>query len=77
MEDLINVSLEGGPESIPRTVSVERSKFQDGKLKIEHLGGYEHFERTVSGQDSDHGSAHPDGALPEIFRWTLRTKIAE
>ncbi|MDN3357931.1 DUF5988 family protein [Actinomadura sp. DC4] len=75
MEELINVSLEGGPESIPRTVSVERSKFQDGKLKIEHLGGYEHFERAVSGEGGVSGG--PDGALPEIFRWTLRTKIAE
>jgi hypothetical protein len=73
MEELINVSLQGGPESIPRTVSVERSKLQDGKLKIEYLGGYEHFERAVS----DGGRADPDGAPPEIFRWTLRTKIAE
>jgi hypothetical protein len=77
MEELISVSLQGGPESIPRTVSVERSKLEDGKLKIEHLGGYEHFERTISGQDSDGRLGDPDGTLPEIFRWTLRTKIAE
>jgi hypothetical protein len=77
MEELINVSLQGGPESIPRTVSVERSKFEDGKLKIEHLGGYEHFERAVAGQDVDGGSEDPDGVTVEIFRWTLRTKIAE
>ena len=77
MEDLISVSLQGGPESIPRTVSVERSKLQDGKLKIEYLGGYEHFERTLSGPGPVGGHGGPDGALPEIFRWTLRTKIAE
>lgn len=76
MEELINVSLQGGPESIPRTVRVERSKLQDGKLKIEHLGGYEHFERSASDRDPDGGHYQPDG-LSEIFRWTLRTKIAE
>jgi hypothetical protein len=68
MDELISVSLQGGPDSIPRTVHVERSKLQDGKLKIEHLGGYEHFERAA---DRD-----PDAGLSEIFRWTLRTKIA-
>jgi hypothetical protein len=68
MEELVNVSLQGGPASIPRTVRVEKSKLQDGKLKIEHLGGYEHFERADVGKG---------GARLEIFHWTLRTKIAE
>jgi len=66
MDELISVSLHGGPDSIPRMVRVEKTKLQDGKLKIEHLGGYEHFER-----------ADPDAGQPETFRWTLRTKIAE
>jgi hypothetical protein len=51
-------------------VRVEGSKLHDGKLKIEHLGGYEHFERAASDLD-------PDAGPPETFRWTLRTKIAE
>jgi hypothetical protein len=76
MDELTSVSLQGGPDSIPRTVRVERSKLQDGKLKIEHLGGYEHFERTASERDPEGGHHDSDGRS-EIFRWTLRTKIAE
>lgn len=77
MDDLISVSLQGGPDAIPRTVRVERSKVADGKLKIEHLGGYEHFERA--GDRPGHGDVLPDGAagLDGIYQWTLRTKIAE
>ena len=77
MDGLISVSLQGGPDEIPRTVRVERSKLQDGTLKIEHLGGYEHFERTVSGRDPDGGLADPNTGSPETFRWTLRAKVAE
>ena len=77
VDELISVSLQGGPEAIPRTVQVERSKLQDGKLKIEHLGGYEHFERTVAGHDPDGALHDTDTTLLEIFQWTLRTKIAE
>jgi hypothetical protein len=76
MDELINVSLQGGPEAIPRTVQVEKSKLEDGKLKIEHLGGYEHFERAALDHGPD-GKRNPDTGLEEIFRWTLRTKIAE
>lgn len=77
MDDLISVSLQGGPDAIPRTVQVERSKLADGKLKIEHLGGYEHFERTDSGHGTGDRAPSGDTRLEEIFRWTLRTKIAE
>lgn len=70
MEELVSVSLQGGPQSIPRTVRIERSKLQDGKIKIEHLGGYEHFERTGTIDDARDGT-------PEVYEWTLRTKIAE
>lgn len=77
MDDLISVSLQGGPDAIPRTVQVERSKLADGKLKIEHLGGYEHFERADSGLGPGDGPLDGGSRLEEIFRWTLRTKIAE
>jgi hypothetical protein len=41
----------------------------DQKIKILHHGGYEHFER-VSPSDED--------IAPQIiFRWTMRTKVAE
>ena len=74
MEELINVSLQGGPEAIPRTLTIERSRLRDGKLKIEHLGGYEHFEREAMDPNGAYGDV--DG-LSETYRWTLRTKIAE
>jgi Family of unknown function (DUF5988) len=77
MDDLISVSLQGGPEAIPRTVRVERSKLADGKLKIEHLAGYEHFERADPGHDHGDGTHDAAAGPAEIFRWTLRTKIAE
>ncbi|MEV0408064.1 DUF5988 family protein [Actinoallomurus sp. NPDC050550] len=70
MEEVISVSLQGGPPSIPSRVRIEKSQLLDGKLKIERLGGYEHFERT--------GGLHEDGDdILEIYRWTQRTKIAE
>jgi Family of unknown function (DUF5988) len=70
MDELVSVSLQGGPPSLPRSVRVERSKLRDGKIKIEHLGGYEHFERTDGVQNSNERPA-------EVYAWTLRTKIAE
>lgn len=77
MDELINVSLQGGPEAIPRTVQVEKSRLEDGKLKIEHLGGYEHFERAASGDRPDDAHTAGSALMEEVFRWTLRTKIAE
>jgi hypothetical protein len=74
VEELINVSLQGGPEALPRSLAVERSRLRDGKLKIQHLGGYEHFEREPLDPDGAYDDV--DG-LSEIYRWTLRTKIAE
>jgi hypothetical protein len=70
MDELVSVSLQGGPPSLPRSVRIESSKLQDGKIKIEHLGGYEHFERTDGVQNTDDRTS-------EVYAWTLRTKIAE
>jgi hypothetical protein len=77
VDELISVSLQGGPDAIPRIVQVQKSKLEDGKLKIEHLGGYEHFERTAGVPEPDSVLRDADATLPEIFQWTLRTKIAE
>jgi hypothetical protein len=49
--------LEGGPASLA----------EDGKLKIIHRGGYEHFERDPS----------TPAAEAVVYRWTGRTEIAE
>jgi Family of unknown function (DUF5988) len=61
--DVVNVVLKGGPAELPAVLSIERSKLEDGKIKIESHGGYEHFECS-------------DQKLL-VFRWTNRTKIAE
>jgi hypothetical protein len=68
--DFVPASLEGGPASIPKTSRVQQISPADRKIKILHHGGYEHFERVDA----------PDGhaSLQEIvFRWTMRTEIAE
>lgn len=70
MEEMVEVSLTGGPEAIPRAVRVERRKVRDGRLKIEHRGGYEHFECA------DGECPMKEDLLP-IFHWKFRTKIAE
>jgi hypothetical protein len=40
------------------------------KIKLPHYGGYEHFERTGwLGEDTS--------SQDLIFRWTMRTEVAE
>lgn len=73
MEDLVEVALLGGPASIPRTFRAERSKIHEGKLKIEHHGGYEHFEYIEGPRET--GNA--DNNSRPMFRWAFRTKPAE
>jgi Family of unknown function (DUF5988) len=70
VEELIDVFLLGGPPSLPRTVRVGRSVLQDGKIKIQHMGGYEHFEPADGPQELGSGTAM-------TYQWTLRTFIAE
>jgi hypothetical protein len=69
-EDLVQVTLEGGPADMAATVLVWRAAITDGCLKLEHLGGYEHFEQVASDDE-------PAGARPAMFRWRARTRIAE
>lgn len=69
-EELVEVVLEGGPGDLARTALVDRLVVRYGCLKIERLGGYEHFERIGPGD----GSASPG---PVVFRWSERTRIAE
>ncbi|GHJ33348.1 MULTISPECIES: DUF5988 family protein [Streptomyces] len=63
----IEVVLEGGPDDLPRAVRTGRSTLTTKKLKIPHRNGYEHFELVNDAAD----------ITPAIFRWTMRTKIAE
>lgn len=65
----VHAFLEGGPASIPQMSRLCLVNPDDQKIKIPHHGGYEHFER-VSMSDED--------IAPQIiFRWTMRTKVAE
>ncbi|MEU4894103.1 DUF5988 family protein [Streptomyces sp. NPDC044780] len=63
----IEVVLEGGPDDLPRAFRTGRSTLTTRKLKIQHRNGYEHFELVNESAD----------ITPAIFRWTMRTKIAE
>ncbi|BCB74371.1 hypothetical protein GCM10022251_60190 [Phytohabitans flavus] len=64
------VRLEGGPSDFPDELRTCLATNEVYKIKVEHRGGYEHFERT------DELSGLPDsGAV--VYRWTSRTRIAE
>jgi len=66
----VRAVLHGGPESIPSEKRVQLIDPLDGKIKLPHYGGYEHFERIAA--------LHTSGSSAEIvFRWTMRTEIAE
>ncbi|WP_099855255.1 DUF5988 family protein [Micromonospora zamorensis] len=64
----ISVVLEGGPADLPAALRRHSDHIEGTKIKILHLGGYEHFERI---------SEEADGSRPVVFRWTMRTRIAE
>ena len=66
----VQAVLVGGPESIPATSRVQDVCPFDEKVKLPHYGGYEHFERT--------GSLVEDTSCRQIiYRWTMRTELAE
>jgi hypothetical protein len=66
----VRAVLEGGPSSIPIASRVQIVGLQDEKIKLQHCGGYEHFERT---SELNTSAAHQDA----VFRWTTRTEMAE
>jgi hypothetical protein len=61
----ITVVLEGGPADIPADLRLCRAEAGAVRIKLEHCGGYEHFERIENGAD------------PVVFRWSMRTRMAE
>jgi hypothetical protein len=67
----VNALLEGGPADIPAAERQRRVSAGDGKVKLLHRGGYEHFECT--GELSDGQEDQPQS----IYRWVTRTCIAE
>lgn len=67
---LREVILEGGPAGLPTEARVRRVPGDCPTVKIPYLGGYEHFERPPE-------VPADDGREPVVFRWTMRTRIAE
>ncbi|WP_433532732.1 DUF5988 family protein [Micromonospora sp. CA-263727] len=68
-DGLVDVVLEGGPADLPPESRLVKAVKSDEKIKIEHHGGYEHFER-VDGVLAGNGDSI-------TYRWTTRTRIAE
>lgn len=69
-EQTVNVILEGGPFDFPETERERQIAREETRIKIAHRGGYEHFERVA-------GTPTHGDVAPVVFRWTLRTRIAE
>jgi hypothetical protein len=65
--DTVSVLLLGGPATFPDNLRRRRCPAEEAKVKVEHYGGHEHFER-------DDRTA---GQNPVVYRWTTRTRIAE
>ena len=66
--DWILAVLEGGPLSLPKASRTQLVEPLSQKIKISFCGGYEHFERTSPVRENP---AHT------VFRWTMRTAVAE
>jgi hypothetical protein len=67
-ERTVDAVLEGGPLDLPANLRRQRAVTRDRKIKVEHRGGYEHFER-------DENPGREDERV--VFRWIARTRIAE
>ncbi|WP_327318062.1 DUF5988 family protein [Streptomyces sp. NBC_01235] len=66
MSDTVKALLEGGPAGLPERIVPLPSPGTD--VKIEFLGGYEHFRATPRQADT------PEGRLP-VFEWWERTEL--
>lgn len=66
----VKAVLEGGPAEIPTDLRTRTALPADHKIKIPHLGGYEHFELVDE-------PVRATGSAPAVFRWTMRTEVAE
>lgn len=65
----VQAVLEGGPESIPAAQRTQEVSPFDEKIKLPHHGGYEHFERV--------GSLEGNTVEQLVYRWSMRTEVAE
>ncbi|MGP4029196.1 DUF5988 family protein [Actinomadura sp. 3N407] len=67
--ETVRVVLEGGPGGLPSELRLRRNDLAAKRVKIPCRGGYEHFELV--------DEARPGGDGSPVFRWTMRTKVAE
>ncbi|MDT0441439.1 DUF5988 family protein [Streptomyces johnsoniae] len=72
----IEAVLQGGPATLPPERRSVRITGTQHVVKVQHYGGYEHFVRSDRGDrgDQTRGSG---AAVPIVFRWVGRTRIAE
>lgn len=72
------VVIQGGPPGVAH--EADAAVFGGGdRVKVPHLGGYEHYERVaVAGDghvtDVGHKAGRPS---PLVYRWMYRTAVAE
>jgi hypothetical protein len=65
----VEIHLEGGPPDLPRRLQVSLDAIANGKIKVQRLGGWEHFEYEAIQTTVINSRI--------VFRWTQRTCIAE
>ncbi|MEU6467418.1 DUF5988 family protein [Streptomyces sp. NPDC046976] len=70
LDKVVDILLVGGPDDMRHSDRKRRAAIVDTKIKIEHCGGYEHFQM-------ERGPGDLNGSSPVVFRWFMRTKIAE
>lgn len=66
----VQAVLQGGPATIPTASRMQEVNPLAEKIKLPHYGGYEHFERTAS-------LVEDTSCRQVIYRWTMRTELAE
>ncbi len=62
---MVDVVLQGGPAGLPGSSRIRSEPDHVDTIKVPYHGGYEHFRRTQ------------DAGFPAVFRWTMRTRVAE
>ncbi|BCB79305.1 hypothetical protein GCM10022251_21020 [Phytohabitans flavus] len=67
---MIDATLEGGPTDLPESLRVQRTTATNSKIKVRHGSAYEHFEQTGESKPGHEGMLH-------VYRWTMRTRVAE
>ena len=71
-DEHFEVVLEGGPVGLPATTRARTRRPAPAGSRCPIWAADEHFERS-----GDHDGLNDDASRVVIFRWTMRTKIAE